>query len=466
MSSRRILLASVFALCGLLAPTAARADSIDLGGFRLSSPVLVAHASDRRAVITVTRSDTLLPAQVRYGDSHLTAVPYQDYTPTGGRLDFDAGQASASFTIPLVDHGVAGPPRTLSVYLYGASPIGLGVPSTALLTILQDSAAPIVKLPGNPLGLAQVAANGNPLAGATFYVDHTWGLASLAARQLRRSAPKAAAMLGVIANQPETHRFGAWDGSDPSVTVARYLERAASEQPGTVPLIATYRLVHGPCGHYSDSPAQERSYDAWMDGFARGISTYRAVVFLEMDSLITAGCLSRHGVEVRMRELRYATLRLSQLPRTAVYLDAGAADALPAPYMARLLRRAGIGNIQGFFLNSTHFDWTSSEIRFGKQISRLTGGKHFIVSTAANGRGPLVPRDRVHQGNEVLCNPPGRGLGPKPTTNTGYPRVDAFVWIGNPGRSGGACGNGAPGTGVFWTQYALSLVKNAVFSVP
>jgi endoglucanase len=464
MRPRRIILLAVLAVCALAAP-AARADTLDLGGFRLTSAVLVAHASAGEAVIQVTRANTLLPAQVRYGDSHLTADPYQDYTPTGGRLDFDAGQSTAYFTIPLVDHGVPAPPRTLSVYLYGASPIGLGVPSTAVLTILNDAPLTAVKVPGNPLGLAHVAANGDPLAGASFYVDHTWGLASTVARQLQDSDPRAASMLGVIASQPETHRFGSWDGPDPSVTVSRFLERAASEEPGTVPLIATYRVVGGSCGNYSDSAAQEQSYDRWIDGFAHGISSYRAVVFLEMDSLITAGCLSRHGLDVRMRELRYATWVLSQLPRAAVYLDAGAADASPAWYMARLLKRAGVARIQGFFLNSTHFDWTSHEIRYGRQISRMTGGKHFIVSTAANGRGPLVPRDRVHQGNEVLCNPTGRGLGPKPTTNTGYPGVDAFVWIGNPGRSGGACGNGAPSTGVFWTQYALSLVRNAVFSV-
>ena len=121
--------------------------------------------------------------------------------------------------------------------------------------------------------------------------------------------------------------------------------------------------------------------------------------------------------------------------------------------------------IQGFFLNSTHFDWTSHEIRYGEEISRLTGGKHFVVNTGENGRGPLTPPDRVHQGNEVLCNPPGRGLGPKPTTNTGYPNVDAFAWTSNPGESGGACVPGAPPTGTYWPAYALELVQNADFSV-
>jgi endoglucanase len=124
-----------------------------------------------------------------------------------------------------------------------------------------------------------------------------------------------------------------------------------------------------------------------------------------------------------------------------------------------------VSEIQGFFVNSTHFDWTSHEIRYGEEISRLTGGKHFVVNTAENGRGPLIPRNRVKEGNEILCDPPGRGLGPLPTFNTGYPNVDAFAWIAYPGRSGGACRPGAPATGVFWPQLAVQLVRHADYAV-
>jgi endoglucanase len=124
-----------------------------------------------------------------------------------------------------------------------------------------------------------------------------------------------------------------------------------------------------------------------------------------------------------------------------------------------------VSQIQGFFVNSTHFDWTSHEIKYGEEVSRLTGGKHFVVNTAENGRGPLVPSSRVKYGNEILCNPPGRGLGPLPTFNTGFPNVDAFAWIAYPGRSGGQCRPGAPPTGTFWVPLALSLARNADFAV-
>jgi endoglucanase len=176
-------------------------------------------------------------------------------------------------------------------------------------------------------------------------------------------------------------------------------------------------------------------------------------------------CLSRHGRAVRLHELRDAINTLSKVPRLVVYLDAGAADALSAVRTARLLREAGVAKIQGFFLNSTHFDWTLNEIRYGEVVSRLTGGKHFVVNTAENGQGPLRPRNRVRYGNEVLCDPPGRGLGPKPTFRTGFPKVDAFAWLADPGRSGGQCRPGAPPTGYFWPKLALDLVRNADYGV-
>jgi endoglucanase len=308
-----------------------------------------------------------------------------------------------------------------------------------------------------PLGLAVAPTNGDPLSGARFFVDHE-SEAAVAAR----SYPQ----LRVIADQPGVARFGAFSGSDVGRVVQDYLVRAARQEPGTVPMLATYRIVDGHCGNWTPTPADWHSYHAFISRFAHGIGRYRAVLFLEMDALITTPCLSSQGLVVRMRELHDAIHVLTRIcPHLVIYLDGGAADALSASRTARLLRWAGVARIQGFFLNSTHFDWTSNEIRYGERVSRLTGGKHFVVNTGENGRGPLVPANRVRRGNEVLCNPANRGLGPKPTTSTGYPNVDAFAWTSNPGESGGACVPGAPHTGTFWPAYALMLVRNAQFAV-
>lgn len=459
----RVLVRILPALATLLLPmvvsASARAD-----GFHFSQSTYTVSESVGSATITIQRSDDLdQEAQIRYitmGVPIGTAVSPWDFSAQKGMLDFPAGVTSESFQIPIVDHGVDASPKTIQLSMFGAAswplPIGMGDPAVATVKILYDDPVP-PRDPSNPLELQAHSASGNPLAGATFFVDH-----ENEPSQAARSFPA----LSVIADQPGTARFGGFSGPNVGLAVSKYLTRAAYEEPGTIPLLATYRIQDSHCGHYTPPPSVVASYHRFIDQFASGVGSYRAVLFLEMDSLITTPCLTSRGLAIRLAELHYAVDTLTRdCPHLVIYMDAGAADALPARLAARLLRRAGVSEAQGFFLNSTHFDWTSREIAYGQQVSRLTGGKHFVVNTGENGQGPLVPRDRVHQGNEVLCNPPGRGLGPKPTTDPGYPNVDAFAWTTNPGESGGRCGAGAPSTGSYWPLYALGLVSHANFSV-
>ncbi len=453
-SVRRTLLPVLLFGLLLLIPQLAVADP---GGFHLTSGSLVVHEDAGDAVITVQRSDTRREGYVGYvavgpghpcGPSQCSAQYDWDFTFVQGTLTFPAGVTTASFEIPIIDHHAATIPQTIEVSIYGGWPGGTSSPSTAVVTVLNDD-------PVTPI--ATVSAHGDPLLGDGFFVDPTTDAATLAGRYPQ---------LGMIASQPWVERYGLFSGGDVGMAVAHYLARASVQSPNSVPMLSTYRIVSGHCGQWADSPAQALAYHNWIERFAGGIGSYRAVLFLEMDALITSPCLSSHGVDVRMAELRDAiSVLTANCPRLVIYLDAGAADAVPAGRIAALLRRAGVANVQGFFLNSTHFDWTSREIRFGEQISRLTAGKHFVVNTGENGRGPLTPPDPVHQGNEVLCNPPGRGLGPKPTANTGYPNVDAFAWILHPGESTGLCGAGAPATGKFWPAYAVMLARNADFQV-
>lgn len=486
---RLVVLAAL--LAPALVPAGARASaSADPLGFQFSAPAYTVNEGAGQALITVQRSvaEAVLPAQVRYitsGDGYnpttnapfacgatpCTAISGIDFTSVKGELDFAAGQATAEFAVPIPDQGVTSVAKTLQLALFGPSPspIGLGPNAKAVLTILYND-PPTPRDASNPLALAVSPTNGDPLAGARFFVD---------SQSPAANAAKQFPALRVIADQPGTTRFGKFSYGSPYVpdigtAVSRYLARAASQEPGTVPLLATYTLVHGVRGN-GDPPAFVAWYHNFIAGLAQGIGSYRAVLFLEQDSIITTPGLNAHGLATRMAELNDAINTLTaDCPHLVIYLDAGAADALPAARAAHALILAGVAKIQGFFLNSTHFDWTSKEIKYGEQISRMTGGKHFVVNTGANGRGPLnIPKKlRPKLGNEELCNPAGRGLGPKPTTNTGFPNVDMFAWTTNPGESGGQCHDhpkwelqGAPSTGTYWPKYALMLVRNADFKV-
>jgi endoglucanase len=76
---------------------------------------------------------------------------------------------------------------------------------------------------------------------------------------------------------------------------------------------------------------------------------------------------------------------------------------------------------------------------------------HFVINTNRNGRGPLdatvYGRAPYNQPPAVVqalrngewCMPPGRGLGIRPTTDTGVPLVDAYLWTDPPGLSVASC---------------------------
>ena len=67
---------------------------------------------------------------------------------------------------------------------------------------------------------------------------------------------------------------------------------------------------------------------------------------------------------------------------------------------------------------------------------------HFVIDTSRNGQGPWdwAAAGYPDAGTaQSWCNPPDRGLGLRPTTDTGDPLVDAYLWIKVPGESDGQC---------------------------
>src|SRR5690348_2676928 len=114
--SRRIALLLSVVLASVLAPAAAQAASYDPNGFHLDSSQLYAHENAGSAVITISRSNTRVEAQIRYitlglgvpcGNTGCSAVSPYDFTPVKGMLDFPAGVASETFRVPIVDHGTS-----------------------------------------------------------------------------------------------------------------------------------------------------------------------------------------------------------------------------------------------------------------------------------------------------------------------------------------------------------------------
>jgi endoglucanase len=471
--SRPSLLVALAGLwLALIVPTAAQAATAHDGGpgmVQLDQPAYTAHENQGYLTITIQRTGDLSGEEhVGYGVKRQDAQPGIDFdTVANHYITFAPGQSTYTFNVRIIDQGMNATPVRALAYLYSSWPDTLGPNNNSIITILHDD--PIeARDPTNPLGVPS-PADGNPLAGTKFYIDPNSGAAQAQARY-RNSKPAVAALLGRIASEPGAHRFYMWNmGSNVSGQVSHYLEGTQVQQPGTTVMLTTYTLVHDHCG-YTATPAMAARYHDFIHQVAEGIGNYHVVFFLELDSLITAPCLTHQQLAIREAELRDAVATLEADPHVVVYLDAGAADAVQYRQMASWLRASGVAQAQGFFLNSTHFDWTSSEIHYGQEISHLLGGAHFVVNTGENGKGPLVPKQRVHHGNEVLCNPPGRGLGPLSVSGgvaqqTAYAATDGLLWFSNPGGSGGQCVPGAPPTGVYWPEYAAMLARNWVNTV-
>ena len=309
----------------------------------------------------------------------------------------------------------------------------------------------------------------NPLLGQTWWVDHQWSVSWLDALRLQRQGQTGqAALIRKIAEQPQFVWYGKWAGaSSPARRLRKDLNRFTEQAPGSVPLLVTMRLEGKKCGPgYPGGGARaDATYRHWIRGFAAAVGERRAVIVFEPDALGTLECLARRRRGARLRTLAYGVGILSKLPNATVYLDAGASDWQGASRMARKLRAIGVSRVRGFALNATHQDWTSRNVACGTRLARILGGKHFVVNTSHNGNGPLHRRVWIDRASHlwrienVWCNPPNSVLGSRPTTATGHPLVDAYLWIERPGYSNGPCNGGPTKVGAWWRAKALKMAR-------
>jgi endoglucanase len=298
------------------------------------------------------------------------------------------------------------------------------------------------------------------------------------------------------------------------------------------PVFALYDIPGRDCAGYSAGGALDAaSYAAWIDGVAKGIKAGKAIVILEPDSLgllPQTNCGSTVFTDAdRYAELSGALDRLNQLGHVSVYLDATHSNWMGVDEISTRLIKAGIARAAGFFLNASNYQYTANLVQYGTWISKCiangvsncaniywNGGPplykgvamspfgqwsdtatdpalntavinagqagyvpttHFVIDTSRNGLGMWDYRGSYLNAGTAQdwCNAPNRGNGIAPTTNTGNPLVDAFLWVKVPGESDGQCTRGTagpgdpvwgitdPAAGAWFPQMALQLAQNA-----
>jgi endoglucanase len=269
-----------------------------------------------------------------------------------------------------------------------------------------------------------------------------------------------------IASEPEPNRLSAFaQGGTPQGLYSQTIKvlcHNLTADPGSIPIINTYFLhpLAGTCPTARQLRAASPRFKGQIDAIARATGNHPAVYLLEVDAIGSSRCLQKVGSLPTWESLlRYEISKIGGLPHVVAYVEGGYSDGNPVGYTAKVLGKAGVHKIRGFWTNDTHLNWTINEINWGKQIAKRDH-THFVINTAQNGNGPKRNPHPTTQGNEDNCNPPGRGLGPPPTTATGYKQVDAFLWSSPPGNSGGSC-NGGPPSGTFWAARAIDLGAHA-----
>jgi endoglucanase len=264
---------------------------------------------------------------------------------------------------------------------------------------------------------------------------------------------------------------------------------------GSVPLLVAYNVPGRDCAEYSaGGAATGDEYRAWIEGFAAGLGSERAVVILEPDGLaFTPADCGQPDTYDRLELISYAAHALLRAPKASIYLDGGNSGWQPVGEIAARLAEAGVQDVQGFFLNAANYRATEYELTFGTWVAQCIAfatnpeeggwrlGRYewcasqyysplgpvdpndkrtwaytdawyaanmgsavavttFVIDTSRNGQGPwMAPAEHPPGDPQEWCNPPQRGLGYRPTASTGQALVDAYLWIKPPGESDGLC---------------------------
>jgi endoglucanase len=169
----------------------------------------------------------------------------------------------------------------------------------------------------------------------------------------------------------------------------------AATREHAVPILVAYNVPFRDCAQYSAGGAVDTAeYEAWIDGFARGIGKGKAVVIVEPDALgiipynttiygatdwcqptvtdVSGSTVPAPGANPteRYQQINYAVDSLeSQAPNAAVYLDGTHSAFLGVGEAAYRLVQAGVLRAQGFFLNISNYQLSTELVTYGTWVS-------------------------------------------------------------------------------------------------
>jgi endoglucanase len=249
------------------------------------------------------------------------------------------------------------------------------------------------------------------------------------------SDPRAALIQDRIASVPAGTWFTQYNPATVQAQVDAVVGAAAAA--GQIPILVVYNIPNRDCGGASGGGAPGHAeYRSWIDQVAAGLAGRPAYLVLEPDVLpLMSSCMSGSQQAQVQASMAYAGQALKAASSQArVYFDIGHSNWLGAGDAANRLTGAQVSaSADGIATNTSNYRTTSAEIGFASSVLDAIGDSSLnaVIDTSRNGNGPL--------GSE-WCDPPGRAVGPEPTTATGNSRIDAFLWVKLPGEADGCAG--------------------------
>jgi endoglucanase len=199
---------------------------------------------------------------------------------------------------------------------------------------------------------------------------------------------KNAARVAQMISTPQAVWFTSGTPADVQANVHKTVTAAARQHK--VPILVAYDIPFRDCAQYSSGGALSTAdYEAWIDGFARGLGKAPAVVLLEPDSIgiipfntdingnaewckpTDANGNPQPGASAQERytALNAAVDRLEQQQNVSVYLDGTHSGWLGVGDIADRLVKAGVQRAQGFFINASNYQATDHLQKYGTWIS-------------------------------------------------------------------------------------------------
>lgn len=251
------------------------------------------------------------------------------------------------------------------------------------------------------------------------------------------------------------HPSSFWYGDNPKKpkehmekSIRRLLNRAHPQ----LPILVMYNIPNRDVGQYSKGGAKTKErYLDYIKRFAAGVGEDSPIIIYEPDALPHSTLLSEEDKEWRLNLMKESLQYLTDNCNGKFYIDVGHSSWLSPEEVTGLLDKVSNDKVRGFSVNVCNYRTTKESMKWSRKILKYRPKDYFVIDTSRNGKGP----DGVE-----WCNPPGRGLGETPTTDTSHPNCDAYLWVKIPGESDGKC-NGGPKAGKFWIEQAIELIKNS-----